>query len=776
MCWHRIMFANFKAPKQLIVIKHLMKTYKRLAFLLLFSVNAVAQTVSDQQFVKINNALRVEKDKIKKSALLYQAASYYIEKQEFSKNDIDSASILNSQLYGIGKELNSKKNTAQSMILSGQIAIKRGDTARANTLNRKTLDYVRGNGLQKEEAAVYRAMAQGLSDAKVAEQIKNYQKAIALYKQVGARSDEAETLYRLAKVVYNINGEPDVAIKYALQAIAIKKQVKAKECYKDYILLSECYGVTGDFKNSLTYGLASEKDAINNHAADGWLFYIYNILGVVNSELKFDLKAIEYYKKAIAIAKNNPSVSGLYDVTINTALSLYHIKKHEEALKILLDFRKTSPNNDCDIRYTSLLLVTYNELKQFDKAKVQYLQLLKCDNGKIEHRVTRETMYHAIIKYLLATGQANKTYPYIDKLSKLAKLNDDLLSLAELQWAYYKSDSATGNYLSAIKHLKMFKKVSDSVWNVKKAAQFADLQLKHETEKKDKDITLLKQKGGLQEAKLRNATILRYVFIGGLAVLAIIVTLLYNRSRIRKQNNKMLEIKQQQINEQNDQLRKLLTEKEWLLKEIHHRVKNNLQTVISLLNTQSTYLENKDALMAIRNSQHRMQAISLIHQKLYQSDNLGFINMSWYISELLNYLKESSNTGQKIHFKLDTDMVMLDVSQAVPLGLILNEAICNAIKYAFNDSDRGEVNISLKNIGPDTYRLAIADNGVGLPEGFQHDENESLGMHLMIGLTEQLDGTFEIKNHNGLSVIIIFTRKRQLVSDEEGKITLNKIE
>ncbi|MFT3796149.1 histidine kinase dimerization/phosphoacceptor domain -containing protein [Flavobacterium sp.] len=737
-----------------------------------FTTNALGQTPSKAQFEQINKALQSEKDPAKKANLLYLAAHYRLE-QEASKKNIDSVLLLNKQLLAIGKAQNSKKHIAQSMLLAGQIAIKQADTVRAMTLKSKALDYARTNELPRQEADVYRSIAVDLPYDKLPEKTKNFNKAIALYKQSGATLDVADAFNKMAEM-YAYNEDVNNCIKYTLEAVKVKKSIKSYDLYKEYTTLAENYGILGDYQNTLKIALAAEKIALHLKADEEWLFHIYNVLGVVNSEIKFDLKAIEYYRKAIAVAKNNPHIEGLYDVTINTAFALYHIRKPAEALEVLLDLGIQNTADPCgDIRYTSILLLVYADLKQYDKAELLYHQLMQCDNGKPQYRVVKEIMYHAMIKYLLNSGQAKKTYVYIDKLAKMAEKSNDLLSLAELERTYYKSDSATGNYLSAMKHLQRFKKVSDSAWNAKKATQFADLQIKYETEKKDKDIKLLKQKGSLQEAKIRNATLMRYAFIGGLVILALFVALLYNRSRIRKQNNQKLELKQQKINEQNEQLRKLLTEKEWLLKEIHHRVKNNLQTVISLLNTQSTYLENKDALMAIQNSQHRMQAISLIHQKLYQSDDLGYIDMSWYINQLINNLKESFNFGQKIRCELDADPIKLDVSQAVPLGLILNEAISNAIKYAFEERTRGHINISLKNIGPDTYRLIIADDGVGLPEDFQDRQNDSLGMHLMVGLTEQIEGTFELQNNNGLSIIVIFTKKKEFTDEENLKITLN---
>jgi two-component sensor histidine kinase len=205
----------------------------------------------------------------------------------------------------------------------------------------------------------------------------------------------------------------------------------------------------------------------------------------------------------------------------------------------------------------------------------------------------------------------------------------------------------------------------------------------------------------------------------------------------------------------------LLIEKEWLLKEMHHRVKNNLQIVISLLNTQSAYLENKDALMAIQNSQHRMYAMSLIHQKLYQTDNLSQVDISWYIHELIRYMKESFEIDEKINFVIETQKMYLDIGQAVPMGLIINEALNNAIKYAFPLDRKGEIFISLKNTESNTYQFIIEDNGAGLPDHFEDTKRSSLGMNLMIGLTDQIDGTFDMKNDNGVKIKITFTKSAE---------------
>ena len=274
----------------------------------------------------------------------------------------------------------------------------------------------------------------------------------------------------------------------------------------------------------------------------------------------------------------------------------------------------------------------------------------------------------------------------------------------------------------------------------------------------DRSTQLLKLQEQFLQIKSSNSNALWYIFIIALALLLILGGFSFCRYCIKCKRDKELKAKQDEIDRQNIQLKQLGNEKEWLIKEIHHRVKNNLQIVISLLNTQSAYLKNEDALQAIQNSQHRMHAMSIIHQKLYQTENLSGIDMSWYIKELVNYLKISFDTENKIEFNLEVEPIELNLAQAVPLGLIMNEAITNAIKYAFPDG-KGIIDIELKEISNLKNRLSILDNGIGLQPEFHNLERDSLGMSLMMGLTEQLDGVFEINSERGVLITIEFTKK-----------------
>ena len=312
---------------------------------------------------------------------------------------------------------------------------------------------------------------------------------------------------------------------------------------------------------------------------------------------------------------------------------------------------------------------------------------------------------------------------------------------------WFKVDSARQHYPEAIRHYQQYKALQDSIFNETKSKQITQLSIQYETEKNKHEITVLNQKNQLAQSRLEQSQLVKNLTIGGIALLFIIIGLLYRQYRHKQQSNKV-------ILHKNEQLQHYLTEKEWLVKEIHHRVKNNLQIVMSLLNSQSAFINNDAALTAIHDSQHRVHAMSLIHQKLYNSENLSSIDMSFYIRELVSYLSDSFDTGHRIRFELNIEPLQMDVSQAVPLGLILNEAITNSIKYAFPDDRDGIIAVSLSNTSANHYLLSISDNGIGMTS--DTIKTGSLGMSLMKGLSEDLDGNISIENNNGTTIKVSF--------------------
>jgi len=212
-----------------------------------------------------------------------------------------------------------------------------------------------------------------------------------------------------------------------------------------------------------------------------------------------------------------------------------------------------------------------------------------------------------------------------------------------------------------------------------------------------------------------------------------------------------------------DTIRSSLEEKEILLKEIHHRVKNNLQVICSLLNLQKSKHDNEVILNILNDSEHRVKSMALIHEKLYRSHDLSSIDISDYTRKLVTVLFRSFE-GQNSRVKLDIKMeeFFLGVDQAVPLGLIINELASNALKHAFSNITNGELIIESNLINDNCFELVIKDNGKGLPENLDQIKSDSLGLQLVNTLTNQLDGKLEATSENGTRWVISFpveTRK-----------------
>ena len=212
-----------------------------------------------------------------------------------------------------------------------------------------------------------------------------------------------------------------------------------------------------------------------------------------------------------------------------------------------------------------------------------------------------------------------------------------------------------------------------------------------------------------------------------------------------------------------EQIRASLEERGVLLREIHHRVKNNLQIIISLFNLQTHYVQDPNASKALREGQNRIKSMALIHERFYQSDGLSRIDFDDYIRRLTdNLLQNSGITSGKIALNIISEKISLDIDTAVPCGLIINEVVSNSIKHAFNDGRQGEILIQFNKKSDNNYILIIADNGVGLPPGFSIEHSNSLGVQLIQALTEQIDGTLKIESEKGLKFIIDFTTIHKL--------------
>jgi two-component system, sensor histidine kinase PdtaS len=208
-----------------------------------------------------------------------------------------------------------------------------------------------------------------------------------------------------------------------------------------------------------------------------------------------------------------------------------------------------------------------------------------------------------------------------------------------------------------------------------------------------------------------------------------------------------------------EKIRASLREKEILLKEIHHRVKNNLQIISSLLNLQSAHIRDPRALEVFKEGQGRVRSMALIHEKLYQSDDLARVDFSEYMRNLAAYLFRSYEVhAGAVRLNVEAEDVLLGVDTAIPCGLIINELVSNSLKHAFPGGGGGSINIRLRPAGAERLTLTVADDGVGLPEGFDVRATPSLGLQLVNTLARQLGGDVLVGDCAGAEFSITFRK------------------
>ena len=266
------------------------------------------------------------------------------------------------------------------------------------------------------------------------------------------------------------------------------------------------------------------------------------------------------------------------------------------------------------------------------------------------------------------------------------------------------------------------------------------------------EVNVLKQGQELSQ-KQNQATIFIVVIAVGLFLLGLV----YHNFKLKQSSNKQLETINTELENKNILLDKRNSEIEILMKEIHHRVKNNLEVVSSLLALQSDQIDDPNTKEAMAEGQNRVNSIGIVHQKLYQGTNLGAVEMKDYFLNLSESIFDSFGAENRIELKLAMENLDLDIDTAVPLGLIINELLTNTIKYAFPKGEKGTIIIKLEKQTNNMLRLEVADNGVG-KSGITH--GTGFGGRLVSLLTTQLNGTMREENRNGTIIIFDFKMKK----------------
>jgi two-component sensor histidine kinase len=735
--------------------------------ILLFILTQQVLAQDDPDTSLIKRKLERSRPDTNRVQLLLSMSRVYFDNSSNSITRVDTASTYAQNAIRLSRSLKYDAGLATGLVLQSNVYRKKGKAKLAQTYLDNGINMIKRKGDPVQLANAYMDVwFRYVQDAVAYKQQMDYYKmALGLLKKTPAKIPLANALYKVGNL-YRYAGDNKTALTYLKDALAIYQRYNFPYIYVVYEQIGWIHVQLGDIQTGLQYDLKAASIAEKLKVKSLMVSIIYNDIGIMFSRQNIYDKALYYFKKALVVAAYNQNEDHIRNLHTNIAKTQLSTGQVREALKSLDIFKKYPPTDvNMIVKNANMSLEAYLRLKDFSKAREYYNRLAAIDTSTVSSVDIKEIILRGIINYLQSTGQFKASRPYLQSYEPYWKNTGNFAKEALGEQLTFRTDSGLGNFSSAVQHHVRFKAMSDSLLDKEKVRLFSQLSLKYETDKKDKElaaseqrISLLSKQSLLQYSVLQRERQLKNgVFVCVLLLIALF-GLGYSRYQFKLNTNRALEKQQAEINSKNQTLELLLAEKDWLLKEIHHRVKNNLQIVISLLNTQSAYLDNPAALEAIRESQQRMHAISLIHQKLYESDNLATINMSVYIRDLTEYIGDSFTEENKVVMELDVDPIQLDVSQAVPLGLILNEAISNSIKYAFSDMQKGIIHISLKPLVDNLYLLSIADNGKGLPEGFDPYTAKSLGMRLMQGLSEQLDAAFKLENENGLRVMINFRK------------------
>jgi two-component sensor histidine kinase len=462
--------------------------------------------------------------------------------------------------------------------------------------------------------------------------------------------------------------------------------------------IANIYYILKDYRAAIEYYSLSEKIYLETERVHVNANRIFSKLGQCYITLEETGKAREYLRKSLDFGRKFKKSLYLVSTLQNLALSYY---MNEDSLDMALNYLDES---------------------------LELNHRIKNNEGKAKDLVLKGKIYHLKKDYKTAIQMAKSG------LSMAEKYNHPTIILegTNLLGLLY---AELGQYQKAYRYQIRNSKLNDSLIAGEDHKKIARLEMQRRFDEKQKETELKHLHESLMmEAELkRNKLVRNFSIIAGLLFILLGVFIYSNFLRSRRSEK----------------------EKEILLKEIHHRVKNNLQIISSLLNLQSGTLSDDSTISAVIDSRSRVKSMALIHQLLYQSEMFTNINFASYLEQLMSSLHSTyCKPGENIRYKISAEPIKLDVDRAIPMGLIINELVTNAYKYAFQGKKEGNIEICLTKQPENDLLLSIADNGIGLPEKIDIQKTNSLGLRLVNLLVKQLKANINHERKNGTIIKI----------------------
>ncbi len=462
-------------------------------------------------------------------------------------------------------------------------------------------------------------------------------------------------------------------------------------------------------------------------------------VGLAYLHMKDHKKAIEYYLRQEKILKNQinqyelsvtySNLGESYNALGDFAAGLrYHLKALE--MREAMNFQLAISNSLQNIGYT------YYLMKDSSAKALDYIKRSLSIDQKIGNFQGIAKSYMLEGKINVASNNASEGIRFLEKSIELAQDYENPYVIREASEALVNLYAGRKNFERAFANLNINNQVTDSLESGNNIKRITQLEMQHTFEQKqhETEVGHLKEKIGYEATIKRNRLITTFS-IHFAALIVLFVAFLYRSYR---------------------KSRKAEKEKEALLKEMHHRVKNNLMVISSLLNLQSGSIRDDSTRAAVKESQGRVKSMALIHQQLYQSDRLTGIDFAKYLEQLMASLHSVyCRPGSNIQYEIRAEGIRVDIDTAIPLGLITNELATNAYKYAFRESSGGLIKVDFKRTSNNKVILQISDNGKGIPEGFDLENSSTLGLNLVKMLVKQIKARLCMNSNNGMEFKVI---------------------
>lgn len=545
--------------------------------------------------------------------------------------------------------------------------------------------------------------------------------------------------------------DPLNALKYTkLYGEAALRQGNERNYYISKTYEGHCLIPLGNYEQALeAYSVA---EAYFTDKKDSTLIAsISNSIGAVYEQSGRDSLAEKYFRQSyhIALAISDTLRQAL---ALNNLSNIQYRKEDFEGSKDLLEkifiFRREIFADDTYQKYVLNYANTLWELNELKKAKSTYLWLL---TEKEVDNFTLIKSYSGLGKIASKEDETENAVGFYTSAYDIATANNFELETVEIASILAGLYADSGQFDAAYQMLKIHHEKEDSLKKIEKEKLFEDALVRYETAKKENNIALLEAGNLLKDYQIQQANFWKWIFISGIMALGILALLLYRLQKVKTNANRELKNK-------NIIISKSLEEKEILLKEIHHRVKNNLQVITSLLNLQANSIDDPSIAQAITDSKNRIHSIALLHQNLYQTTDVSKVDIAVYFDNVLQSILAANKTRDKnIVLQKNIETLYMDLDRSILLGIILNELVTNAYKHGITKGNNNVIGIKFFN-NNGKIEFSVKDNGKGILPEELNKKRGRFGLKLIHILAESLEANININNQNGTEIILTFQK------------------